>query len=206
MKKKLLSLVLIAMLAMSVVACGAAEGDQVLTPATTEAPAESEATVNTDATAEAPVETEAPAEDEAPAQVAGTLTFDIPEGFTDDGTGYYEHSDEMTFATIYTYTVENDGSFNMISKELLLLGLQAGLTSELGEEVDIEMTAFEKVTIGEYDAVEYSIAYEFQGIAFEQTQFIINEPDVFRYVTYTNINGDGYAEIFAASGDSLRYE
>lgn len=204
MKKKLLSLVLIAMLSMSVVACGAAEGDQILTPATTEAPAESEAVVNTDGTAEAPVETEAPTE--APAETAGTFTFDVPEGFTDDGNGFYEHSDEMTFATIYTYTIENDGSFDQVSKELLLMGLQVGLTAELGEEVDIEMTSYEEITIGEYEAVEYSIAYEYQGIGFEQTQFLINEPDVFRYVTYTNISGDGYAEIFAASGDSIRYE
>lgn len=202
MKKKLLALLLTVALSTCLVACG---GDD----------ADSDADTSFDKDDKDEDEDEDVTDslfgdedekDDSDAPLTGELTFDIPEGFSDNGAGYFAHSDATVVANINITEVASDGSFATITKDMLLQAMEMSLEAGFGVELEVDMPVYENIKIDGRDAIKYTIEFEYAGIVLIQTQYIIDDVDYYRYVTYTSTEGDGYESIFEASGDSIRFE
>ena len=204
MKKKLLALLLTVALSTCLVACGGDDADS-----------DADTSFDKDDKDEDEDEDEDVADslfgdedekDDTDAPLTGELTFDIPEGFSDNGAGYFAHSDATVVANINITEVASDGSFATITKDMLLQAMEMSLETGFGIELEVDMPVYENIKIDGRDAIKYTIKYEYSGIVLIQTQYIIDDVDYYRYVTYTSTEGDGYEAIFDASGDSIRFE
>lgn len=207
MKKKLLAVIMMAVLAFSVTACGGIVGvvDDIEDAQSDEKEneeVEDDANDIEDAVSDA---LEDDVEDEVVAESEGTLTFTVPEGFVyDEATELYNSPDSL--GNINYLTMENDGSFSMVTQALMEMGLESSLASQFGSEVDITVTSWEETTVDEYEAIRYSISYEVSGIPIEQTQIIINGTEKLHYLTFTGMNTTDYADEFAACEASMKFE
>lgn len=204
MKKKLLALLLTVALSTCLVACGGDDADS-----------DADTSFDKDDKDEDEDEDEDVADslfgdedekDDTDAPLTGELTFDIPEGFSDNGAGYFAHSDATVVANINITEVASDGSFATTTKDMLLQAMEMSLEAGFGIELEVDMPVYENIKIDGRDAIKYTIKYEYSGIVLIQTQYIIDDVDYYRYVTYTSTDGDGYEAIFDASGDSIRFE
>lgn len=220
MKKKLLAVLLTAMLAVSMTACGSSEeADATATEAVTEAAEET--TVAEEATEEA--ETEAVVEEkearaveateaveeteeasEAEAELTGTLVFDVPEGFSESSEGVYNV--EGKYSNINKLSLPNDGSFGMLTTEMLIETIEKQLEAQTETEVEITLVSDEYYEIDGREALKYEISYDINGITISQIQCIISDTEKLHFITYSDLAGEGYADAFKASLDSIRFE
>lgn len=144
-------------------------------------------------------------EGEAVIENEGTLTFAVPEGFVyDDVNQIYNSADGM--ANIIYSTMENDGSIAYVTQELMEIGLESSLTSQLGTELDVTFTLWEETTIEGFDAIQYSIEYEMSGIPIVQTQIIIGATEKLHYLTFTDMSDGEYDDEFEAVMESVKFE
>lgn len=190
MKKKIVALLLMAMMAVSVMACG-----------------ENKQTDNGDN--EQNVSDDADTKDNASDKTVeekkseGTMLFDVPSGFTyNEEDSMYYSDDEGEMANIIYYTVENDGSFDQVTKEAMLTALQ----QSLGSDITLEMPVWESLTVSGYDALHYQIAYTYMGIGVVQDQLVVNGTDNFHYLTFTRAASEDYDAAYTECIKSARFE
>uniref|UniRef100_UPI004056681F hypothetical protein n=1 Tax=Acetatifactor sp. TaxID=1872090 RepID=UPI004056681F len=209
MKKKLLVMVTTCALAFAMCGCGSSEdaasaiGNSDVATASQESDiATEEITENTDAA----TESESATTEEAVADSTGTFTFDVPAGFVESQENFYT-SEDTTHGSNFNYlTQPNDGSFDQVNAELLLQATESQMESMY--EVDVTFTLLDE-TFYEIDgnrAFKYSMEYELSGVKVVQIQCIVEDPETLHFVTYTEINNEGYLDAFNASVDSLRFE
>lgn len=184
MKKRILALVMIAVLAFGLTACGKA------------------AKVAKDVVDNAVEENNAASNKK---ESEGTLTFEVPEGFTlDAAQQLYVSEDGM--ANINYQTLKNDGSFSAVTESLMEVSLESQLSAQMGEQLDITITEWIETEVDGYDAIDYTIEYTLSGIQIVQTQIIIDGTDNLHYLTFTQMAGADYADAFAACEDSMKFE
>lgn len=211
MKKKLLAVIMMAVLALSVTACGggvldiAKDVNDAVNSSKEDKENDTEDDVNIEDSINDALDNSEEVEEDTTAESEGTLTFTVPEGFVyDESSQLYNSPDYL--GNINYLTMDNDGSFNMVTKALMEMGLESQLTSQFGSEVDITVTSWEDVTVDGYEAIRYSISYELSGISVVQTQIIINGTEKLHYLTFTEMNNSGYADEFAACEETMKFE
>lgn len=216
MKKKLLAVLLTAMLAVFVTACGSSEeADAAVTEAAEETIVAEEATEEAETetvveekearaveTTEAVEETEAASEAEA--ELTGTLVFDVPEGFSESSEGVYNV--EGKYSNINKMSLPNDGSFGMLTTEMLIETIEKQLEAQTETDVEITLVSDEYYEIDGREALKYEISYDINGITISQIQCIISDTEKLHFITYSDLAGEGYADAFKASLDSIRFE
>ncbi len=185
MKKKLVALLVMTTLVFGITACGGSD-----------APANDADNSNVENEADTELESE------------GTLIYDLPEGWTYDEASdlYYGPNYPNEMANINYNSVANDGSFSLVTQAMMEEALEESLTLAYGETMDIEVTKWEETTVDGYEAIEYTITYEYAGFEIAQTQVIVNGKDNYHYLTLTESTAEGYAETFNAIIDSMRFE
>ena len=184
MKKRILALMMIAVLAFGLTACGKA------------------AKVAKDVV-DAAVEENKTSSNKKESE--GTLTFEVPEGFTlDESQALYVSADGM--GNINYQTLANDGSFSAVTESLMEVSLESQLSAQMGEQLDITITEWIETEVDGYDAIDYTIEYTLSGIQIVQTQIIIDGTDNLHYLTFTQMAGADYADAFAACEDSMKFE
>lgn len=140
---------------------------------------------------------------EGESQSEGTMLFDVPSGFTYDSEDEMYHSDiEDEMANIIYYTVENDGSFSTVTKDVMKEALQ----QSFGSELTIEMTKWETLSVSGFDAIHYQISYAYMGIEVVQDQLIVNGTDDFHYLTFTHAGDEDYEDVYNDCIKSARFE
>lgn len=141
----------------------------------------------------------------------GSLTLDLPEGFAKDEDSSSEDVDMYTAgqdvaSNINITTTANDGSFGQVTPEMLIESTEDQIAQYYGVEVDIELLEKEEYTINGCNALSYSFEYELSGVPLKQRQVIVEAPDTYYFVTFTDMNGEGYFEAFDAAADTIRFE
>ena len=217
MKKKLLAILLMSVMAFSVTACGGVldvagslkddKEENMSNKPQDSIIVDEEEEVEEDTSLDLDEAITDALEDEGEAVIEneGTLTFAAPEGFVyDDVNQIYNSADGM--ANIIYSTMENDGSIAYVTQELMETGLESSLTSQLGTELDVTFTLWEETTIEGFDAIQYSIEYEVSGISIVQTQVIIGATENLHYLTFTDMSGGEYDNEFAAVIESMKFE
>ncbi len=214
MKKRLLATLLTCALAISMVACGSSEAvaetetTEAVEAETTEVVAETETTeaVETETTEVAEEETtEETTEGESEVvESTGELTFDIPEEFTETSENVY--TVEGKYSNINRLTLPNDGSFGSVSSDILAEQIEKEIESEYGEAVEITVVSDEYYEIDGRDALRYEISYELMGTAIQQIQVIIDDENGLEFITFSDLDNEGYIDAFNTAIDSIRYE
>lgn len=196
MKKKLLALTLMCSFALSLSACGGSKNEDSAETSSTETQVSAEASASADST---------DTTDVAPEEL-GTFTFDIPEGFAEAGENYYSPEDTTKFSNINYLNENNDGSFAELTTDMLVEASKTSLEAYYGETVDIQLTDSRFYTIQGCDALRYTIEYTLAGTKLIQTQCIVDAPDLLHFVTYTEIDDEGFLDVFEDSIASIRFE
>lgn len=138
----------------------------------------------------------------------GALMFDVPAGFVYNsevrcylGPNY---PDEL--ANINYYSYENDGTFGILTKEIVEMTMEESLSESFLEDIDITLTRWEKTKVDGYKAFIYSYEFENGGIGYEQTQIVINGKDYIHYVTFSDYIDSPYTDEFDRCIKNMRFE
>lgn len=211
MKRKLLVGMMVAVLAFAMTACGGTQdtvnpSDEQSVEDTVEILEEESEGTSVEESSDA-VEEET-VESESEPVLTGELTFDVPEGFEFDAQSntYKYTADATVAANINSNSIASDGSFSMITKELMATALEAQLESVFGSDITLDIPVYENMEISGRPTVKYTITYEIGGVVLEQTQYMIDDGDYYRYVTLTRQGDDAFADAFEAVGNSIRFE
>lgn len=224
MKKKLLIMSTICALTFAMCACGSSKdaantSEAISSVESTDSAATTETTENTDAaastenaedttddtTSATSTENTEDATD-GTATAAGTLTFDIPEGFVESAENYYSNEDATKLSNINSLALANDGSFDTINSEILTASVEAQLKEASGEDLTVNLLEEESYEINGHRAYKYVIEYEVLGNTFRQLQCIVETDDELHFITFTDINDEGFYDTFKAAADSIRFE
>ncbi len=208
MKKKLVILSIICALTFAMCACGSSE-DTANTNEETTSVESTDATENTDAAesaedANVAADTESAADETAAA--TGTLTFDIPEGFVESEENYYSCEDTTKLSNINYLALENDGSFDSINSEILMASVEAQLEEAYGEDLTLTLLEESSYEVDGCRAFNYAFEYEMSGTSVRQLQCIIETADELHFITFTDINDEGFYDTFKAAADTIRFE
>ncbi len=204
MKRKLLVGMMTVVLAFTITACGSTK-EAVNTGDTNSVEDTADNLVENAAEATADVKKES---GESEAVLTGELTFDVPEGFElDEASGTYEYTKDTTsVANIIEYSIPSDGSFSMVTKEIMANALETQLESAFGTDIILNIPVYENIEINGRPTIKYTIAYDFEGYSLEQTQYMIDDGDNYRYVTLTRDTADEFGDDFKAVENSIRFE
>lgn len=204
MKRKLLVGMMTVVLAFTITACGSTK-EAVNTGDTNSVEDTADNLVENAAEATADVKKES---GESEAVLTGELTFDVPEGFElDEASGTYEYTKDTTsVANIIEYSIPSDGSFSMVTKEIMANALETQLESVFGTDITLNIPVYENIEINGRPTIKYTIAYDFEGYSLEQTQYMIDDGDNYRYVTLTRDTADEFGDDFKAVENSIRFE
>lgn len=204
MKRKLLVGMMTVVLAFAITACGSTK-EAVNTGDTNSVEDTADNLVENAAEATADVKKES---GESEAVLTGELTFDVPEGFElDEASGTYEYTKDTTsVANIIEYSIPSDGSFSMVTKEIMANALETQLESAFGTDIILNIPVYENIEINGRPTIKYTIAYDFEGYSLEQTQYMIDDGDNYRYVTLTRDTADEFGDDFKAVENSIRFE
>ena len=187
MKKKLLAVLLMSVLAVSVTACGGRVSN------------------NKDYDVDVKEDFD-DVEDEVK-ESEGTLVFDIPEGlYYDEESMQYLSETQGEVANMNYITNPNDGSFDETTSEMMEAALEQSLSSVYGETIDLTMSEWEYMEVDGYDALTYQVEYLYSGMKVIQVQVIVDGTDNLHFVTFTYLDGEDYADKFADCIDSFRFE
>ncbi len=137
----------------------------------------------------------------------GDISFSAPEGFV------YDEAEETWFspdypnvlANINYYSTSNDGSFKQLTKAAMEPALEDSLSSTYGTTIDLDITVWKEITVDGYEAVDYTIEYDYMGMDIMQRQVVVNGKDNFHYVTMTALVEEGYNDEFDAVVASIKF-
>ena len=129
------------------------------------------------------------------------LVWEVPENFTTEDDMIYVSPDYPTDASNITYTESLDDPTGIdFTKE----DYETTLKTLFGEEVELNITKFEKTESNGCDGLIIAIEYELQGIKMAQTQYVYASGDDIYSVTYTVVNDSAYAAAFEESAKSIK--
>lgn len=135
----------------------------------------------------------------------GTLVFDTAGVFTyNEEDGFYYAPDGYT--NINYNTEKNDGSFIFVTQALMETTYEQIYTETFGEEIDITFTNWETIEIDGYEAISYTFEYECMDMNFLQMQVAVNGTENFHYVTFTSLQGSEYVDDFEACIETMKFE
>lgn len=136
----------------------------------------------------------------------GTLTFDIPEGFVESRENYYTCEDTTKLSNINTLALENDGSFKTISSKVLMDSVEAQLEEASGTDLTLTLLEESSYEVNGCRAFKYAFEYEISGTTIRQLQCIIETADELHFITFSDINNEGFYDAFKAAADTIRFE
>ncbi len=84
--------------------------------------------------------------------------------------------------------------------------LETQLESLFGTDITLDIPVYENIEINGRPTIRYTIAYDFNGYSLEQTQYMIDDGDNYRYVTLTRDTADEFGDDFEAVENSIRFE
>lgn len=195
MKRKVLILIMTAVLCFGITACGNNENKQ----------EEQTQTIGEEIQAESG---EAPSEPESTEEIkpAGELKVEIPEGFleTDENTRVYVTKDYPKDSSMIVIE-ETDQIQALPTKEQFKAQIESGLTKQAGEPVEVNVEEYKDVEVDGYKALRIMSSYTYSGIKFKQLEYVV-EADKTYLITYTNINDANWMDAFEQSAAGIHFE
>lgn len=162
-------------------------------------------TESTDQSASSQAEsTDQPAADGAVLTV-GKLSVALPEGWTlpDDPSVIYAPDYPNDSSNMSVQESAKDPSFSLYSKDMLKGVYDTMLTKAMGTKVDTIMDGFDKVKVGDYNALRIALHYDVNGVKISQLQYMVDADSSYA-ITYTQMDGADWMDAFDASAKTIQ--
>lgn len=137
---------------------------------------------------------------------AKTVTFDLPEGFVETQEDYYSPEDSTKSSYISYFMQENNGTFGMINAATLMQSTEMQLESMYNADIEITLLDEESYQIDGFPALKYTTELTLSGYKFVQTQVVVGDTQNIHFINYTEVNDEGYLDVFAESAKTIRVE
>ena len=137
----------------------------------------------------------------------GTLVVVLPEEFEkteSDGYTYYQKKD--VGSNVVVNSTKNDGSLKRTTAKMLLTAMKPQLEATYGTSLELKLLKESKVTISGHEGLMYSFSYTVLGLDVVQTQYILENDDIYEFVTFTDITSEGYTSVFDDCAKKLSYK
>ena len=100
----------------------------------------------------------------------------------------------------------NDNSLATTTGKMLVEILEPQLEKMYETELTVTLVKDEKIEIDGHAGLVYAFSYEYFGFEVVQTQYILENGDVYEFVTYTDMTFEGLTEAFNNSQASIAFE
>lgn len=210
MKKKVLALVLSAVMCFAITACGEKETGTTNVEPTSEAQeATSEVQESVaELSSEAPESVEEPSSEEAASteeavstEEAGNaeveIKVEIPDGFSEITDGMYMAEDGANIIVLTTAGASEIPSEEAITEQL---------KTTLGEDTDITVDEYEVYKVGDYDALRFTASYAADDIECTQTQCMVFADGKIGMAAFTQQKGGTWTDTFEKCIEGITME
>lgn len=144
---------------------------------------------------------------EIPEVVPEKIVVSVPEGFEkSEENGTITYAKEDTGSNIILNQTPNDGSLATTTGKMLVEILEPQLEETYETELTVTLVKDEKIEVDGHKGLFYSFSYEYLGFEIIQTQYILENGDVYEFVTYTDMTFEGFTEAFNTSQASIAFE
>lgn len=145
------------------------------------------------------------------AAFTGKLQFDLPEGFAEaeetDGVTYYCTEDYPEVASNICYSVsEKDSSFDVISAKYFTKKIAAELKKGYDQKVTTTIVEEDFFELDGRRGFMYIAEYQLEEVKIVQMQYILEDAEEFHFITYTEMNDEGFLNAFKESAKTIRFE
>lgn len=137
----------------------------------------------------------------------GTLEITLPADFVKtEEEGVVSYNKVGVGTNVNITKTANDGSLKLVTGEMMLSVLDPQLEEVYGTELTLTLIKQEKITIDGHAGFMYSFSYSYLGVEIIQTQYMLENDDVYEFVTFTNIVSEGYTEVLDECAKSITYK
>lgn len=137
----------------------------------------------------------------------GTLTYDLPEGFTEDSTTagmYYGPDYPYDTSNVYvSSSVDDPMGLNYTEDQFVEL-ITTTYESQGYTVSDIDMIEFTTGKLDDYDTLLIDFSYNLNGIAIHQIEFLVQIDKTTHVITYTLGQDSDLLDAFKTSLDSMK--
>lgn len=138
-----------------------------------------------------------------PAEISCTM----PKGFVADADepGLYLHKTYPKDISTISYVIsESEEDVTAVSAEEYKALLEADFLDAYGDEVNVNVTTYNKIKIDKRPALKVKLNYEFKGVVYEQLIYMIYNGTESHILSYTQEKDGKWMETFEESGDSIK--
>lgn len=136
------------------------------------------------------------------------LTCTLPAGFSElsDEPGLYVYKTYPTESATISYVIsESDYDISTISKEEFEEKLEADYYDAYGDQVDINITQYERINVDGREGLRIMMNYEFKGVVYEQLMFMFYNGEESHILNFTQEQGGKWMEEFEKSGETIAF-
>lgn len=135
----------------------------------------------------------------------GELVFDVPKGFRYDDTDKMYRSKDARALIQYT-TEWNNGTFNLISKDLTEEEMEKILATQFNETEGFEILSWDYITVDGFDAIRFEANVPYEGETLFYVHYIIGAEKNFHSFIYMCGKDSKYKEALLSMEETLRFE
>lgn len=136
------------------------------------------------------------------------LTCTLPEGFEalPDEPGLYVYKTYPTDSSTISYVIsESDYDISDVSKEEFKKNLEEDFYNTYGDQVDVNITQYDKITIDGRNGLRIKMAYAFKGVEYEQLMYMLYNGNESHILNFTQEQGGKWMEEFEKCGETIGF-
>lgn len=136
------------------------------------------------------------------------LTCTLPEGFEalPDEPGLYVYKNYPTDSSTISYVIsESDYDISDVSKEEFKKNLEEDFYNTYGDQVDVNITQYDKITIDGRNGLRIKMAYAFKGVEYEQLMYMLYNGNESHILNFTQEQGGKWMEEFEKCGETIGF-
>lgn len=207
MRKKWMLLLLAGLLLVQTAGCSGKKENQESGEIQAEEP-EAGTSDSVESRTEAESEVEQTTQEDAIAFHEAELSCELPKGFQayPEEEGLYVYKNYPKDISTISYVIsESEENITQMSQDEFKRMLEADYQNAYGDQVVIEITQFETITVSKRPGIKVMMAFEFKGVVYEQLMYMLYNGNESHLLCYTQEKGGKWMEEFAASGDTITF-
>ena len=136
------------------------------------------------------------------------LTCTLPKGFEaqPDEPGLYVHKTYPTDSSTISYVIsESDYDISDVSKEEFKQDLEEDFYVTYGDQIDVNITQYEKITVDGRNGLRIMMTYEFKGVEYEQLMYMLYNGNESHILNFTQEQGGKWMDEFEKCGETIAF-
>lgn len=136
------------------------------------------------------------------------LTCTLPAGFEEqpDEPGLYVYKTYPVDSSTISYVIsESDYDISDVSKENFEQELEEDFYDIYGDQVGVNITQYEKITIDGRNGLRIMMTYEFKGAEYEQLMYMLYNGNESHILNFTQEQGGKWMDEFEKCGETIAF-